>query len=51
MKGILGDLNNIVSTIAKAQNYVLVLDSQAVIYAGDGNDITKDVEKQFNKAS
>lgn len=48
MQGILGDLNGIVSTIAKAQNYSLVLDSQAVIFAVDGNDITKDVAKQFN---
>jgi outer membrane protein len=48
MQGILGDLNGIVATIAKGQNYGLVLDSQAVIYAADGNDITKDVAKQFN---
>lgn len=48
MQSILGDLNGIVSTIAKAQNYNLVLDSQAVIFAADGNDITKDVAKQFN---
>jgi len=51
MQNILGDLNGIVSTIAKAQSYTLVLDSQAVIYAGDGNDITKEVEKQFNSKS
>jgi outer membrane protein len=48
MQGILSNLNGIVSTIAKAQNYSLVLDSQAVIFATDGNDITKDVAKQFN---
>jgi len=48
MQGILGDLNSIVSTIAKAQGYTLVLDSQAVIFAADGNDISKDVAKQFN---
>lgn len=48
MQGILNDLNGIVSTIAKAQKYNLVLDSQAVIFAADGNDITKDVAKQFN---
>lgn len=48
MQGILGDLNGIVSNIAKAQSYALVLDSQAVIYSGNGNDITKDVAKQFN---
>ena len=51
MQNILSDLNKIVSTIAKAQSYSLVLDSQAVIYAGDGNDITKDVAKQFNASS
>lgn len=48
MQGILGDLNGIVSNIAKNQSYALVLDSQAVIYASDGNDITKDVAKLFN---
>ena len=51
MQNILADLNGIVSNIAKAQSYGLVLDSQAVIYAGDGNDITKEVEKQFNSKS
>jgi len=49
MQGLLGDLNGIVSTIAKAQSYALVLDSQAVIFAADGTDITKDVASQFNK--
>lgn len=48
MQGILGDINGIVSTIAKAQSYALVMDAQAVIYAADGNDITADVAKQFN---
>lgn len=48
MQGILSDLNGIVSTIAKKQAYALVLDSQAVIFAADGNDITKDVAKEFN---
>lgn len=48
MQGILGDLNGIVSNIAKTQHYNLVLDSQAVIFAADGNDITKDVAKEFN---
>ena len=51
MQGILSDLNGIVSTIAKSQSYSLVLDSQAVIFAADGNDITKDVAKQFNSKS
>lgn len=49
MQGILSQLNNIVSGMAKSQGYMLVLDSQAVIYASDGNDITKDVAAQFNK--
>jgi outer membrane protein len=49
MQGILSDLNGIVSNIAKDQAYALVLDSQAVIFAMDGNDITKDVAKKFNK--
>ncbi|MBV9575155.1 MAG: OmpH family outer membrane protein [Gammaproteobacteria bacterium] len=48
MQGILSDLNGIVSSIAKSHSYSLVLDSQAVIYAIDGNDITKDVAKKFN---
>jgi outer membrane protein len=48
MQGLLNDLNGIVSNIAKTNSYSLVLDAQAVIYAADGNDITKDVAKQFN---
>ncbi|TAK79229.1 MAG: OmpH family outer membrane protein [Gammaproteobacteria bacterium] len=48
MQGILGDMNSIVSKIAKTESYSLVLDSQAVIFAGDGTDITKDVAKEFN---
>lgn len=49
MQGILSDLNGIVSSIAKAQNYNLVLDSQAVIYSAEGHDITKEVGDKFNK--
>lgn len=49
MQNILSDLNGIVAKIAKSQGYGLVLDAQAVIYAVDGNDITKDVAKQFNQ--
>lgn len=49
MQGILTDLNSIVSVIAKKQSYSLVLDSQAVIYASDGADITKEVSSQFNQ--
>jgi outer membrane protein len=51
MQGILGDLNGIVSSMAKSSNYSLVLDSQAVIYSVDGKDITADVAKQFNSKS
>jgi outer membrane protein len=49
MQNILADLNKIVSKIAKDQGDSLVLDSQVVIFAADGNDITKDVAKEFNK--
>jgi outer membrane protein len=48
MQGVLSDLNGVVTTIAKSQNYVLVLDAQAVIYSVNGNDITKDVASKFN---
>ena len=51
MQGILADLNGIVSDLAKAQAFALVLDSQAVIYAGNGTDITKDVASKFNSKS
>ncbi|OGT46776.1 MAG: hypothetical protein A3E83_03745 [Gammaproteobacteria bacterium RIFCSPHIGHO2_12_FULL_41_20] len=49
MQSILGSLNSIVSEIAKKDKFNLVLDSQAVIYAADGTDITKAVATQFNK--
>lgn len=49
MQDILKDLNDTVKKIAKKDSYALVLDSQAVIYAGDSSDITKEVEKAFNK--
>jgi outer membrane protein len=48
MKGVLADLNKIISDMAKSSNYQLVLDSQAVIYANDAADITKQVEKAFD---
>lgn len=51
MQGILGDLNGIVSSLAKKQSYALVLDSQAVIFSANGSDITKDVAKEFNNKS
>lgn len=49
MKGVLADLNEIISSIAKKNKYTLVLDSQAVIYAVESTDITKDVSKDFDK--
>lgn len=49
MKSVLGDLNGIISGIAKKNNYTLVLDSQAVVYAADSADITKQVASDFDK--
>lgn len=49
MKGVLSQLNEIISGMAKSSNYQLVLDSQAVIYATDAADITKQVEKAFDE--
>lgn len=51
MQNILGDLNSVVSSIAKTNGYSLVLDSQAVVYPGSSTDVTKDVAKQFNNKS
>ncbi len=48
MKGVLAQLNTIIASIAKKNNYSLVLDSQAVIYAADSSDITKQVSKEFD---
>ncbi|HVE44801.1 MAG TPA: OmpH family outer membrane protein [Gammaproteobacteria bacterium] len=48
MKGILAKLNAIVSSLANKKSYYLVLDSQAVVFAKDGVDLTKDVSDQFN---
>ena len=49
MQGILGQLNDIISKVAKQNNYTLVLDAQAVVYATDAADITKQVSKAFNE--
>jgi outer membrane protein len=49
MQGILGQLNGIITDLAKKNDYSMVLDSQAVVYAGSAEDITKDVTKEFNK--
>jgi len=48
MKSVLAQLNDIISGIAKKDHYTLVLDSQAVIYATDAADITKQVSKDFD---
>ena len=47
MQSVMGDLNSVVSSIAKSQGYSIVLDSQAVLFS-QGSDITADVAKQFN---
>ncbi|MEO8400673.1 MAG: OmpH family outer membrane protein [Gammaproteobacteria bacterium] len=49
MKGVLAQLNDIISGIAKKNSYTLVLDSQAVVYATDSADITKQVAGAFDK--
>ncbi|HEX4044825.1 MAG TPA: OmpH family outer membrane protein, partial [Gammaproteobacteria bacterium] len=53
MQKIMGDLNTIVTSIANAQNFDLILDTQAVLYVKGtkGSDITKDVAKQFNQTA
>ncbi len=48
MKNVLAQLNDIISSIAKKSGYVMVLDSQAVIFAAEGADITKQVSKDFD---
>lgn len=48
MQSVLGQLNGIISDLAKKSNYSLVLDSQAVIYSKDSSDITKQVAKAFD---
>ncbi len=49
MKGVLAQLNGIISSIAKKNSYTLVLDSQAVVFATDSADITKQVSGEFDK--
>jgi outer membrane protein len=49
MQTVLSQLNGIISDLAKKSDYSLVLDSQAVIYAKDSSDITKQVAKEFDK--
>ncbi len=49
MKDVLAQLNNVISGIAKKNSYSLVLDAQAVVYASDSADITKQVASEFDK--
>lgn len=48
MKNVLAQLNDIISSLAKKNSYKMVLDAQAVIFAADGADITKEVSKEFD---
>ncbi|MCE3237969.1 MAG: skp [Gammaproteobacteria bacterium] len=48
MKNVLAQLNEIISSLAKKNNYQEVLDAQAVIYAVEGADITNQVSKEFD---
>ncbi len=48
MKNVLAQLNEIISSLAKKEGYSMVLDAQAVIFAGEGSDITKEVTKEFD---
>jgi len=49
MQSVLAELNGIISTLAKKGSYSLVLDSQAVVYAAEAADMTKEVAKEFDK--
>jgi outer membrane protein len=48
MKSVLAQLNDVIKTLAKKNNYLMVLDAQAVIYSAGDNDITKQVQKEFD---
>ncbi len=49
MTTVLKELNDVIGSVAKNSHYNFVLDSQAVIYADQGTDITKQVAKEFDK--
>lgn len=51
MQDLLADLNGVVAELAKKSHYNLVLDSQALVYAPNVEDITKQVSEKFNKTS
>lgn len=42
------DLNGVIQSVAKTKACDVVLDSQFVLYAVPGHDVTADVEKAFN---
>jgi outer membrane protein len=48
MQTIFADLNKVIKKVATDDKLDLVLDSQFVIYSGDKQDITSQVEKAFN---
>lgn len=49
MKTVSSELKEIIASIAKKNNYTVVLDGQAVIYKSDAVDITKQVSTEFDK--
>lgn len=49
MQSIISQMNDIISSIAKKNNYSLVLNSEAVVFSNNSTDITKDVAKEFDK--
>lgn len=42
------DLNGVIQSVAKTEKCDVVLDSQFVLYAVPGHDVTADVEKKFD---
>lgn len=51
MKRIFGELNKVVEHVAHADKLDVVFDSQFVVYAGDKQNITEQVKKEFNKSA
>lgn len=48
MNVVFKELNGVVQSVAKTDKCDVVLDSQFVLYAVPGHDVTADVEKSFN---
>ncbi len=48
MDAVFKDLNGVVQSVAKTKGCDVVLDSQFVLYAVPGHDVTADVEKLFD---